>query len=34
MIVLSLAELVNLSAGNIADYLVIVVCIPMNIISS
>ena len=34
VIALSLAELVYLSAGNIADYLVIVVCIPMNIISS
>ena len=34
VIVLSFAELVYFSAGNIADYLVIVVCIPMNIISS
>ena len=34
VIALSLAELVYLSAGNIADYLVIVVRIPMNIISS
>ena len=34
VIVLSSAELVYLSAKNIADYLVIVVCIPMNIISS